>query len=64
MNKEDEDKLEAVIESLPVYRNFLINKRLLIKKLEEAFPEKKEETFDQKINKMDKEITDIAEGSQ
>jgi len=42
MNKEDEDKLENVIEKLTVYRNFLINKNQLKRNLELAFPEKEE----------------------
>jgi len=60
MNKEDEKKIEEVIEALPLWRNTFIKKASLIKALEEAFPEKKEETFDQSIERMDKEVKDVA----
>lgn len=41
MNKEEEKKIEEAIESLPVYRGVFIRKSQLMKRLEEAFPEKK-----------------------
>jgi len=39
-DKQFEDKIAEIIESLPVYRNVFIRKSSLIKQLEEAFPEK------------------------
>ena len=40
MEKQDEDKITEIVESCKVYRNAFILKRELVRKLEEAFPEK------------------------
>ena len=63
MNKEDENKLENVIESCTLYRGVFLRKTELMTRLEDAFPEKKEETFDQSMEKLDQDINKIAEGS-
>lgn len=40
MEKQDEEKIKEIVESCKVYRNTFITKRELVKKLEEAYPEK------------------------
>jgi len=40
MEKQDEKKIKEIVESCKVYRNTFILKRELIRKLEEAYPEK------------------------
>ena len=48
MNKEDEEKVIAVVEDCRLYRNSFIVKSELIRKLEEAFPEVKKITKERK----------------
>ncbi len=40
MEKQDENKITEIVESCKVYRGTFIIKRELVRKLEEAFPEK------------------------
>ena len=40
MEKQDEDKITEIVESCKVYRGVFIRKGELVRKLEEAYPEK------------------------